>query len=128
MINVRDMLSRAEAVISAVEQKSPELIDAMCHWLEVVRDDLEELKTHIPKPRQAGDETDHAPEANDLLTRCHACHETLIAHYSSGPHNPKGFGLPGNPLLTLAFQFLMQWLQAVATQPAQQGPTPPQSE
>jgi len=58
MLDVRDMLSKAEAVISAVEQKSPEMIDAMCYWLEQAKVSLEQLKTHIPKPMAAGDETD----------------------------------------------------------------------
>lgn len=111
MSSITDLLSKGEALISAAEKKSPALLDKATEYLMEFADFLQTIKSGIPT-----EAADHSSEANDLLVRCYACCPEC------DPRKPKGFGLPGNPILTLLFQFLSQFLQTIVVTPAT--PTP----
>lgn len=112
MINVLDLLTKAEAIIVAVEVKAPDALDKAADWLSALSDNVRGLKVLIPSGpvlMKAGVEDKCEEKADELQKR-------LEAFRSGGEHNPKGFGLPGNPILVMILQLLAQFLAGIKTQ------------
>lgn len=121
MFDMVSFLAKANVFVTAAEtaavdasEKAEAVLRGAADWIAATRQNL--------VPKTAGPE--HETACRELVARCHSCcpdcdpavQKQKAVH---GDHDPKGFGLPGNPVLTFVMQFLVQWLsQQIVTPPA----------
>lgn len=109
---MNDLFAKVEAFLTTYEAKAK---DAATQGTAALRQLADYIDGQIAGFKLAG--PDDAKKCADLASRCaKCCAECMVTNAT-----PKGFGLPGNPILTILLQFLAQALQEFAQQ--QSAPT-----